>query len=261
MAFYILIFGILAVVSVFAFFVLRGRRGRRCAISRAKTPHTTGPGHVRAPIPDHAAKQKHAPAHHEAGASGGTFHKGGLAAKVKEIFKGGDGEQTWKGLEDLLIKADVGPTASADLVQRIKADYAHGKRPGEPARRRDRRRARTRRAAHVPQRSRRGDHGRRRQRHRQDDDDRQAREAPGVRRHAGQPRGRGHVPGGGLRAARGVGAAFRRAPGGPGSWRRSRRGGFRRGEVRDRAWRRRADRGHGGKAPQQDPAHGRVDAR
>jgi fused signal recognition particle receptor len=129
MAFYILIFGILAVVSVFAFFVLRGRRGAEMRDLESKTPHTTGPGHVRAPIPDHAAKQKHAPAHHEEGASGGTFHKGGLAARVKEIFKGGEGEQTWKDLEDLLVKADVGPTASADLVQRIKADYAHGKDP------------------------------------------------------------------------------------------------------------------------------------
>ena len=35
----------------------------------------------------------------------------------------------WKDLEDLLIKADVGPTASADLVQRIKTDYTHGTDP------------------------------------------------------------------------------------------------------------------------------------
>src|SRR6185436_6494609 len=87
-------------------------------------------GHVRAPVVDHPAKQKHAPAHHEAGASGGTFRKEGLGAKVKDLFsKGAAGDQTWKELEDLLIKADVGPTASADLVQRVKVDYAHGTDP------------------------------------------------------------------------------------------------------------------------------------
>jgi fused signal recognition particle receptor len=126
MTFYILIFGVLAVVCVFAFFMLRGRRTQEMRQLEGTTPHTTGPGHVRAPIPDHAAKQKHAPAHHEPGASGGTFRKEGLGARVKEIFKHGAGDQTWKELEDLLVKADVGPSASTDLVSRIKVDYAPG---------------------------------------------------------------------------------------------------------------------------------------
>jgi fused signal recognition particle receptor len=130
MTFYILIFGILAVVCVIAFFMLRGRRADEMHELRGTTPHT-GPGHVRAPIPDHPAKQKHAPAHHEAGSSGGTFRGEGLGAKVKEIFKRGEGEQTWKDLEDVLIKADVGPTASTDLVRRIKADVAQGSDPAD----------------------------------------------------------------------------------------------------------------------------------
>jgi fused signal recognition particle receptor len=126
---YIAIFAALAVLAVFAFFVLKGRERDEMRDLESMTPHT-GQGHVRAPVVDHPAKQKHAPAHHEPGASGGTFRKEGLGAKVKELFGRGDaGDQTWKGLEDLLIKADVGPTASADLVQRIRADYAHGADP------------------------------------------------------------------------------------------------------------------------------------
>jgi fused signal recognition particle receptor len=130
MEFSIFIFGILAVVCVVAFFLLRGRKADEMRDLRRKTPNT-GPGHVRAPIPDHPAKQKHAPAFHEAGASGGTFRKEGLGAKVKELFQRGEGEQTWKNLEDLLIRADVGPMASADLVQRVKADFANGTDPVE----------------------------------------------------------------------------------------------------------------------------------
>ena len=101
-------------------------------------------------MPDHPAKQKHAPAHHEPGASGGTFRSEGLGAKVKELFKRGEGEQTWADLEDLLIKADVGPAASSDLVQRIRADFANGSRPGGPARHRDRGGAWSGRAAGLP---------------------------------------------------------------------------------------------------------------
>jgi fused signal recognition particle receptor len=123
---YIAIFTALALLAVVAFFVLKGRERDEMRDLRSKTPNT-GPGHVRDPLPDHAAKQKHAPAPHETGASGGTFRKEGLGAKVKDLFgKGAAGDQTWKELEDLLIKADVGPTASSDLVQRVKADYAHG---------------------------------------------------------------------------------------------------------------------------------------
>ena len=126
---YIAIFTALALLAVVAFFVLKGRERDEMRDLRSKTPNT-GPGHVRDPLPDHAAKQKHTPAPHETGASGGTFRKEGLGAKVKELFgKGAAGEQTWKELEDLLIKADVGPTASADLVQRVKVDYAHGTDP------------------------------------------------------------------------------------------------------------------------------------
>jgi signal recognition particle-docking protein FtsY len=58
-----------------------------------------------------------------------VFRKEGLGARVKGLFKGGPSEDTWAELEDLLIKADVGPKASADLVARIRADLAGG---GDP---------------------------------------------------------------------------------------------------------------------------------
>jgi fused signal recognition particle receptor len=125
MAFYIFIFAILAVVCVFAFFTLRGRRQDEMRDLRSKTAGT-GEGHVRAPVVEHPAKQKHAPVHHEAGASGGNFRKEALGARVKAIFSRGTGEEAWAQLEDLLIKADVGPAASADLVQRVKGSFQHG---------------------------------------------------------------------------------------------------------------------------------------
>lgn len=44
----------------------------------------------------------------------------GLASKVGALFGGGVDAETWTRLEELLIKADVGPVASADLVDRIR---------------------------------------------------------------------------------------------------------------------------------------------
>jgi fused signal recognition particle receptor len=45
---------------------------------------------------------------------------GGLASKVAALFGGAVVQETWAQLEDLLIRADVGPVASADLVARIR---------------------------------------------------------------------------------------------------------------------------------------------
>jgi fused signal recognition particle receptor len=125
--FYILVFSILAVVCVVAFFVLASGRKRRLRELERETH--TGAGHVRDPTPLHPAKQRPEPARHEPGASGGGFRKEGLGSRVKALFKGGVDDATWSQLEDLLIKADVGPAASADLVSRIRGDYRHGSDP------------------------------------------------------------------------------------------------------------------------------------
>jgi fused signal recognition particle receptor len=53
---------------------------------------------------------------------------GGLGGRVRSIFERG-GEDPWPALEDLLIKADVGPTASADLVARVRSRRREGEDP------------------------------------------------------------------------------------------------------------------------------------
>jgi fused signal recognition particle receptor len=125
--FYVAIFAVLAVVCVIAFFVLRGRS--RAGMRTLEREHHTGPGHVRAPVPDHAAPQRHARPHKEAGPSGGLFRKEGLGARVKELFGRGAGHETWAKFEDVLIRADVGPKAAADLVHRVRDDYTTGADP------------------------------------------------------------------------------------------------------------------------------------
>ena len=127
MDFYILVFGVLAVLAVVAFLTVRSTRRTRLRSLERETH--TGAGHVRDPAPAHPAKQRHEPAHAEPGPSGGVFHKEGLGAKVKALFRGSVDDATWKGLEDLLLRADVGPKGAGDLVARIKAGYSSGADP------------------------------------------------------------------------------------------------------------------------------------
>jgi fused signal recognition particle receptor len=60
--------------------------------------------------------------------SGGGFRSEGLGSKVKAIFARGDAD-VWAELESVLLKADVGPKGSSDLVARVKADYRDGQDP------------------------------------------------------------------------------------------------------------------------------------
>jgi fused signal recognition particle receptor len=124
---YIFIFGILAILLVFAGFKTFGRRKQE--LRGMERDMHSGTGHTRDPAPAHAAHQKHEPGLKEPAPSGGVFRKEGLGARVKQLFHGGVGDQTWTELEDLLLKADLGPKASADLVARVKADYQHGANP------------------------------------------------------------------------------------------------------------------------------------
>jgi fused signal recognition particle receptor len=73
----------------------RGRRG---------TPPRARPADVRAPTED------------------------GLGAKVRVLFGRRDAD-IWAGLEDLLLRADVGPKGAADLVTRVRGDYRDGADP------------------------------------------------------------------------------------------------------------------------------------
>ena len=55
----------------------------------------------------------------------------GLADRVRALFAGGGAtDETWKSLEDVLIRADVGPAASASIVDRVRQAY---KPPADPA--------------------------------------------------------------------------------------------------------------------------------
>ncbi len=54
---------------------------------------------------------------------------GGLGSRVRALFGGGASEVTWKQLEDLLIKADVGPRGAQDLVGRVRGRFANGADP------------------------------------------------------------------------------------------------------------------------------------
>jgi signal recognition particle-docking protein FtsY len=53
--------------------------------------------------------------------SAGGFRGEGLGAKVRALFGGGR-DDVWSGLEELLLRADVGPKGSADLVERVRRD-------------------------------------------------------------------------------------------------------------------------------------------
>jgi fused signal recognition particle receptor len=111
---YIFIFGVLAIVLVIAgtMRIARRRRG------------SEGYAHVYPAAPEHPAELKHAAPPKERAASGGAFRSGGLGGSLKGLFRGGVTEATWHELEDLLLKADLGPKAAGDLVDRVRADHA-----------------------------------------------------------------------------------------------------------------------------------------
>jgi len=59
-----------------------------------------------------------------------TVRAEGLGARVRALFSGAPpGEQEWSGLEELLIKADVGPATSARIVTDLKERYRPGDDP------------------------------------------------------------------------------------------------------------------------------------
>ena len=53
----------------------------------------------------------------------------GLGPRVRALFGNGVSELTWKQLEEILIKADVGPRGATDLVQRVRAAFEPGTDP------------------------------------------------------------------------------------------------------------------------------------
>jgi fused signal recognition particle receptor len=80
------------------------------------------------------APSTQAPAGEATRASAGGFRGEGLGAKVRSLF-GRTDVDVWKELEDLLLRADVGPRGAADLVARVRSDFAGGADPVELMRR------------------------------------------------------------------------------------------------------------------------------
>ena len=60
----------------------------------------------------------------------------GLAARIRSLFRVGEvTDETWQALEDALVRADVGPTASAGIVRRVRESFQPGSDPAELVRR------------------------------------------------------------------------------------------------------------------------------
>ena len=54
----------------------------------------------------------------------------GLAAKIRSLFGVGQAtEETWRGLEAALLRADVGPRAATAIVERVRRSYVAGMDP------------------------------------------------------------------------------------------------------------------------------------
>jgi fused signal recognition particle receptor len=47
-----------------------------------------------------------------------------LGIRVRTLFSRGAGNDAWHALQDILLKADVGPTAAAELVERVRARWS-----------------------------------------------------------------------------------------------------------------------------------------
>jgi fused signal recognition particle receptor len=89
----------------------RGRAGKGTAApSATPTTGTARPGRSTAAEPSR---------------SGGRFRGEGLGVRIRSAFAKGEAD-AWQELETLLLKADVGPAASADLVARVRATHGDG---------------------------------------------------------------------------------------------------------------------------------------
>ena len=54
----------------------------------------------------------------------------GLGERIRALFdRGADSEETWRALEEALVRADVGPAASARIVERVRESYTRGADP------------------------------------------------------------------------------------------------------------------------------------
>jgi fused signal recognition particle receptor len=118
------LFVFLAVLLVAVAVGLVLARGRRPAAPAAP------PEEAAAPPPPAPAKQSPAPRAEAPVAP--RAKAGGLAERIRALFPGGGAtEDTWRGLEEALIRADVGPAAASDVVTRVRAGYRPSMDPAD----------------------------------------------------------------------------------------------------------------------------------
>jgi fused signal recognition particle receptor len=95
----LLVVAVVVVIAVVVALVLVQRH----SASRPTAPSTAAP-----------------PGARTAGSAGG-FGPAGLGARVRAAFGTGSNGDQWAALEEVLLKADVGPRATADLITRLRA--------------------------------------------------------------------------------------------------------------------------------------------
>jgi len=104
--------------------------------TRAPAPppgETTGSASptVEAPAPESQKPETAAPELEPAEAPARPVAPTGLGARIRALFAGGKASpETWAGLEEALVRADVGPTAAAAVVGRVREHY---RPPMDPA--------------------------------------------------------------------------------------------------------------------------------
>ncbi|HEU4356019.1 MAG TPA: signal recognition particle-docking protein FtsY, partial [Actinomycetota bacterium] len=99
-----ILLGVAVVLAVLAFLLVRTRRRRAPASAGAPTVPRPAPAAPRAD---------------------------GLGGRVRALFAGAPGDADWDVLEDLLVKADVGPATAARMVRDLRARYRPGDDPAQ----------------------------------------------------------------------------------------------------------------------------------
>jgi fused signal recognition particle receptor len=120
---------VVVLAAVLGLVAVRGRRGTTAPPSGPRAPVDQPPRDRPGAVPAASAPSTVAE-RPTAAPAGGAFRGEGLGAKVRSLFSRADTD-VWRDLEDLLLKADVGPTGARDLVARVKARYAAGDDPVE----------------------------------------------------------------------------------------------------------------------------------
>jgi fused signal recognition particle receptor len=109
---------VLLLAAIGGAFVARRRRASGVPVVGAARPATATPTATVEPAVEGAAVETAIP------------RTVGMATRIRGMFARGVTDETWKELEEALIRADVGARASADVVTRVREAY---RPPADPA--------------------------------------------------------------------------------------------------------------------------------